>query len=328
MSIQSFKQFSALFLFASALASCSSTSMDVASSPMGTESKMSDLIAMIDQPGPIRFEKHLAARWAVDRSGLINLDHTTSKKAGLEAGPEPIELYVYTLNHPEQGTYLVDSGISERFIDAENNPDLSFIIKKAMNTDALQVVETTRSIIEKNDEPIKGVFLTHIHLDHIMGLTDLPQGTPVTLGPGDAGLNSFENAFSRGTTDRLLSKVDTLFEWDFDTDQKSSGVIDVFGDGSVWAIHSPGHTPGSTAYLVRTTEGPQLLTGDVCHTRWGWVNGVEPGTFSVDQPGSVESLATLQKLVAVHPQIKVHPGHQSLSDSQEEPQLAVWELRY
>jgi hypothetical protein len=30
--------------------------------------------------------------------------------------------------------------------------------------------------------------------------------------------------------------------------------------------------------LARTTTGPVLLTGDTCHTRWGWDNSVEPGT--------------------------------------------------
>ena len=68
------------------------------------------------------------------------------------------------------------------------------------------------------------------------------------------------------------------------------GIIDVFGDGSVWAIHVPGHSPGSTAYLVRTPRGSKLLVGDASHTRWGWENGVEPGTFSLDGPRSAESL--------------------------------------
>ena len=44
----------------------------------------------------------------------------------------------------------------------------------------------------------------------------------------------------------------------------------------------PGHTRGSTAYLVRTPQGPVLLTGDACHTRWGWEHDVEPGNFSGD----------------------------------------------
>lgn len=89
-------------------------------------------------------------------------------------------------------------------------------------------------------------------------------------------------------------------------------VIDVFGDRSVFAIHSPGHTPGSTAYLVQSTTGVQLILGDATHTRWGWENGVEPGSFSADMPQSADSLAWLVQLARDMPGISVHPGHQSL----------------
>jgi len=86
----------------------------------------------------------------------------------------------------------------------------------------------------------------------------------------------------------------------------------VFNDGSLWALHVPGHTPGSTAYLARTGKGPVLLVGDACHTSWGWEHSVEPGTFSSDQPRSAESLRSLSELVKRHPSIDVRLGHQPL----------------
>ena len=87
-------------------------------------------------------------------------------------------------------------------------------------------------------------------------------------------------------------------------------MLDLFGDGTVFAIASPGHTPGSTAYVVRTPRGPVLVVGDACHTRWGWDNHVEPGTFSSDRPRSHDSLEALHALVARHPGIDVRLGHQ------------------
>jgi glyoxylase-like metal-dependent hydrolase (beta-lactamase superfamily II) len=92
-------------------------------------------------------------------------------------------------------------------------------------------------------------------------------------------------------------------------------VLDVFGDGSFWAISAPGHTPGSIAFLARTPHGPVLLTGDVCHTAWGWQHGVEPGTFSDDLAGSADSLARLERFVRRHPSIEVRLGHQQLPRS-------------
>lgn len=41
---------------------------------------------------------------------------------------------------------------------------------------------------------------------------------------------------------------------------------DVFGDGSVVILRTPGHTPGHQALLVRLQEkGPVVLVGDAAH---------------------------------------------------------------
>jgi glyoxylase-like metal-dependent hydrolase (beta-lactamase superfamily II) len=155
-------------------------------------------------------------------------------------------------------------------------------------------------------------FLTHLHLDHIMGMPDVPHGTPVFSGPGETRSHGFLNLFTRPITDRAFAGQNTIAEWQFqaDPDQRFHGVLDVFGDGSLWALHVPGHTPGSTAYLARTPQGPVLMVGDACHTSWGWEHEVEPGTFSKDQPLSAESLGELEGLVERHPNIDVRLGHQ------------------
>jgi N-acyl homoserine lactone hydrolase len=87
-------------------------------------------------------------------------------------------------------------------------------------------------------------------------------------------------------------------------------VVDIFGDGSAFAISVPGHTPGSTAYVVRTPKGPALLTGDTCHTRWGWEHPVEPGSYTADQPMNLKSLLMLKELAGRHPTMEVRLGHQ------------------
>lgn len=303
--ISTFLFVSLLFLV---LTGCNASSIATQASAKGEHISLAELESIIDVPGPIAFKKHLAARWSINLSGLLNLEHPLALKAGLEDRDEPIELYVYSLTHPVEGTYLVDSGISKRFISPAGNPDLSFLVKMAMGTDTLQVVNTTDALVRQSPSAVNGVFLTHIHIDHILGVADLPAETAVYTGPGESRLNNAGHLFTKGTTDRLLSNIEQLREWQFGP----SGIIDIFGDKSVFAIHSPGHSPGSTAYLVRSTDGPQLLIGDTTHTRWGWKNGVEAGTFSADLPKSVESLQRLLTLGQNFPAMVVHPGHQSL----------------
>jgi glyoxylase-like metal-dependent hydrolase (beta-lactamase superfamily II) len=153
-----------------------------------------------------------------------------------------------------------------------------------------------------------------------MGLPDVPPETPVFVGPGETEARAALNLFTRGTIDRMLERPGPLEAWVFDDSLEPHGnneplaVLDVFGDASLWALHAPGHTPGSMAFLVRTPEGPRLLVGDTSHTRWGWENAVEPGTFTADHERNAASLAALRDLAARHPTIRVHLGHQRLRE--------------
>lgn len=290
------------------LSACTVTDVATRKSVLGKSATMESLgvaVNKVTNKSLLEFEKHSVANWQVPLSGLLNLKHPRSVNAGIKNRDEPIKLFLYTLTHPNHGTYLIDSGVSETFIDAAHNSDVSFVVKKAMGISSLKVIKTTKQIIKQHGK-ISGVLLTHLHLDHIMGFSDIASDVPVYIGPRDTKTVALEHLVSRGTTNRLLKTVNTLHEWSFGEGQ----VLDVFGDGSLWAIHVPGHTPGSTAYLAMTTNGPQLILGDASHTRWGWDNGVEPGTFSHNGPQSGISLAMLKKLVADYPSITAHPGHQ------------------
>ena len=288
------------------ITACSASSVSTVPSALGQQANTQSLLSVADQAGPIEFEKHIAANWQVPLSGMLNLNHPKAIAADLRDREEEIQLYIYVIRHPEHGTYFIDSGISTNFLDAENNTDVSLLVKSVMSTDKLEVVKTTKDLLLENNKPVQGVFLTHIHMDHILGLNDLSSNIPVYIGPGDAASKSLEHLATRGTTDRLLKNVSSLQEWQFG----DAGLIDVFADGSLWAIHAPGHSPGHTVYLVRSTNGPQLVVGDASHTRWGWDNLVEPGTYSKDALKGIDSLQRLKTLALENTNITVHPGHQ------------------
>lgn len=288
------------------LVGCRAATISTSPSDLGMPSTLAELEKSLAEPGKIIFEKHLAANWSVPLSGLLNLDHPKSQAAGLIDKEETIQIYVYSIKHPELGTYLVDSGVATGFAGESADNGVGWLVESVMNMDALEVIKSTAQL-EEELGGVDGAFLTHIHMDHIMGLSDL-EGAAVYGGPGDAELSSFMNMFTQGSTNRMLSNTQTLLEWQFGEE----GIVDVFGDGSFWALHSPGHTPGATAYLAMTTQGPELMIGDATHTRWGWENGVEPGTYSADIPLSATSLARLKAIAQSNPSVNVHPGHQSL----------------
>ncbi len=295
-------------LLALVLAACTPThhgAVAGARSPAPT-----DFEALIDVPGPIRLETVASADWEVDLSGVLDLSDPKAVAAGLTDRKEPIQIFFHAIEHPTRGLHIVDTGVEVALRDAPEDAAIRGMVASAMHAEKMVFHAPLGEWLA--GRPLSGVLLTHLHLDHVSGMGDVREGTPVWTGPGEIHERSLMNLFVRGSTDRALDGVGDLQEWTFDADPSGrfAGVVDVFGDGSLWALSTPGHTTGSTAYLARTVDGPVLLTGDSCHTRWGWDNDVAPGSFTGDAAGNADSLARLRKLAADHPAISVRLGHQ------------------
>jgi N-acyl homoserine lactone hydrolase len=73
---------------------------------------------------------------------------------------------------------------------------------------------------------------------------------------------------------------------------------DVFGDGSVTVLRTPGHTPGHSSLLVKLKEmGPVLLSGDAVHFRENYESGGVP-TFNFDRAATVASIERMKQMAA------------------------------
>ena len=79
------------------------------------------------------------------------------------------------------------------------------------------------------------------------------------------------------------------------------GDKDVFGDGTVMILRTPGHTPGHQALLVRLKEkGAVLLSGDAAHFHENYQNNGVPG-FNYDR---AETIASLERLKQIEKNLK------------------------
>jgi len=73
---------------------------------------------------------------------------------------------------------------------------------------------------------------------------------------------------------------------------------DVFGDGAVMILRTPGHTPGHSSLLVRLKEkGNVLLTGDLAHFHENYDGNGVP-SFNTDRAQTVASLERIKKMAA------------------------------
>jgi len=127
------------------------------------------------------------------------------------------------------------------------------------------------------DVRIQAVLITHGHQDHLLGFQEITQQVtaPVAIGPGDAH--------------RLPSPPSRLLK---------DGDVIRFGRRQITALATPGHTDGSTCYLV----GKHLFSGDTL-----FPGG--PGKSRSPEALRQELQSITGKLLSLPDDTAVYPGH-------------------
>jgi glyoxylase-like metal-dependent hydrolase (beta-lactamase superfamily II) len=78
------------------------------------------------------------------------------------------------------------------------------------------------------------------------------------------------------------------------------GDLDVFGDGSVTLVSTPGHTPGSQSLLVHLrNSGFIILSGDVVHLEENFAKSRVP-SLNTDKQASIESMERIRQIIKTY----------------------------
>ncbi|PTL85702.1 MBL fold metallo-hydrolase [Vitiosangium sp. GDMCC 1.1324] len=290
-----------------ALSACASLPQETPFPLPSQSGSPTDWTAVFARPTDIEVIPLVTGEIEVDRSLLLDLDNTAL--ADRKDRKQWVPVVAYLVRHPTRGAFLIDTGFDSSFSRSGhgNFGGLAPLFDFARQSQGHDTASLLREAGTPPEE-LQGIFLTHMHSDHTAGLPELPHSVPVVTGRG--ALSGYESPVY-ASNDHLegIREVQAL---DFSSVPESLGgrVLDVFGDGSLFALSTAGHTEGNVSYLVNGRRGPVLLTGDASHTREGFEQGVAPGKVE-DRKAANASLAHLRELMATHPELHVRFGHEA-----------------
>lgn len=148
---------------------------------------------------------------------------------------------------------------------------------------------------------------THQHWDHIRALKELADGTGVRTAAGVAD--------AEGIRDQVGVDIDVALE---------HGDVGNFEGFDLTAIHLPGHTPGSIAYVYADPHGPaHIFSGDSLFPGGVGNTDKDPERFATLYDDVVS------RLFGEYPDdTLVHPGHgDGTTLGAERPHLTEWKRR-
>jgi N-acyl homoserine lactone hydrolase len=258
-------------------------------------------------PAPVTVETLVTG--FIDMNRCDNLDQSNAAVASCRS-PEPLADLAHVIHHSRLGVYLIDAGFAKHFADSPyGNYSLAMQLFNRMLgvRNGQHAHQNVAEILRERHLEPRAVFFTHLHPDHTSGAVELSADVDYIFDKREEG---FLARVAVGSHFAGKSRLRTLDATGTNAMPPLGPAIDLLGDGSLWAISTPGHTPGHLSYLVNS-ERPVLLIGDASHFAWAFEHDVAPRSWtSADAAHAVESLAELRRFALKYPQVRVVFGHE------------------
>ncbi|HWX96605.1 MAG TPA: N-acyl homoserine lactonase family protein [Solirubrobacteraceae bacterium] len=188
----------------------------------------------------------------------------TLEVAGVEV-PVPF----YLIRHPE-GDVLVDGGNPLAVArDARAHwGSLADQFRVRMGPEAHCVAQLRQAGIPP--QSVRHLVQTHLHIDHTGALGHFPDATVVVHARELDAARSADPPRAHGYVREDFEQPD--LDW-----RPHEGEVDVFGDGTIRMIETPGHSAGHMSLLIQLEEtGPVLLTADAADNLSQWEGRAPP----------------------------------------------------
>lgn len=268
---------------------------------------------------PEIFNKGTAMEFAAFKSGYAVAQPNARPYLNLESLPEGFDIsrkeispiYSYYVKHPRRGDILIDAGLDGSFYKNPPAGSLHFMLKGYQDSTKTHYrQEKDQNIkywIDKHKLNPRMVLLTHLHPDHVCGLLELDDSIQVIFGKNE------DSFYYRAIAGKYLGDKD-LYTLDFSKSvsiRPFSKAIDLFGDNTVYALSTPGHTIDHISYIINIKDNPVLLVGDLSVSKDYLLGNIESSID--DKKNGIEqlrkSLDEIKEFKRMYPRVKIYFTH-------------------
>lgn len=206
-----------------------------------------------------------------------------TKKYLLVEGPKSDDEFIvpipfFLIEHPE-GKMLFDTGQPFSAVGAEEKGNYIPVMTEA------DYVSNQLERIGLKTTDITHIVLSHLHSDHAGGIGAFRDAI--------CYLQEKEVAAGGGGSHDITKRYP--LRWHLLQGDREAA-HDIFGDGSVQIIFTPGHTPGHQSLFLKLEDwGPTLLASDSVYTDEILEREILPGVFS-SRENTVRTIGMIQEM--------------------------------
>ncbi|MCC8181356.1 MAG: N-acyl homoserine lactonase family protein [Planctomycetes bacterium] len=171
---------------------------------------------------------------------------------------------MFAIRHPK-GIVVFDTGHNHRgLVNPQQWYGKSIANFHAINISEEDCLPAKLKSVGIDPADVTHVVMSHLHIDHAGEMESFPKATFIVRA------SELRYAWWPALNQRYTYVFNDLKETRFfEYLELRDGVdFDIFGDGTLVCIHTPGHTPGHQSLIVRLPDNdrPMLLCADACYT--------------------------------------------------------------
>lgn len=200
---------------------------------------------------------HATKLWALDSPTLTVQSETLLYGT---SGEVTIPVPSFLIQHP-RGLVVFDTGMHPDAIEDPERVYGALAADLGIGGTADQRLDRQIEALGFSLSDVTHVISSHGHFDHTGGLFLFPEAKHY-FGEGEIRYAHWPDPIQRFVyRPEILQTIATL-----DT-REVPGDLDLFGDGAINIIATPGHSPGEVSLVVRLASRTFILTGDAIHLR-------------------------------------------------------------